>query len=133
MDHVDTCVVGGGVVGLAIARKLAVHSSELFVLEQASDFGQGVSSRNSEVIHAGIYYVQDSLKSRLCLRGKELLYEYCSQRGIAHKRCGKLIVATGDEDQDKLLAIADQAERNGVADLRFLEDALDLIGHGRRA
>lgn len=118
MDHVDTCVVGGGVVGLAIARKLAVHSSELFVLEQASDFGQGVSSRNSEVIHAGIYYVQDSLKSRLCLRGKELLYEYCSQRGIAHKRCGKLIVATQPDEEDILEGIVETAKTNGVDDLQ---------------
>ena len=100
MDHVDTCVIGGGVVGLAIARRLAVHSSELFVLEQETAFGQGVSSRNSEVIHAGIYYKQDSLKSRLCLRGKELLYEHCAQRGIAHRRCGKLIVATETSEEE---------------------------------
>lgn len=118
MDHVDTCVIGGGVVGLAIARRLAVHSSELFVLEQEAAFGQGVSSRNSEVIHAGIYYKQDSLKSRLCLRGKELLYEYCAQRGIAHRRCGKLIVATETSEEEILDGIDDTAKKNGVVDLQ---------------
>ncbi|MDG1205605.1 MAG: NAD(P)/FAD-dependent oxidoreductase [Pseudomonadales bacterium] len=118
MDHVDTCVIGGGVVGLAIARKLAVHSGELFVLEQESAFGQGVSSRNSEVIHAGIYYAQGSLKSRLCLRGKELLYEYCAQRGVAHNRCGKLIVATEQSEEEILHGIDDTAKKNGVVDLQ---------------
>ena len=94
VDFVDTCIVGGGVIGLAIGKSLSLLAKDLLVLEQADDFGQGISSRNSEVIHAGIYYPKDSLKARLCVRGKALLYEYCAQRSLQFKRCGKLIVAT---------------------------------------
>ena len=86
MDHVDTCVVGGGVIGLAIGRALSKVSTELLVLEQADDFGQGVSSRDSEVIHAGIYYPKDSLKSVFCRKGKWLLYDYCEKRNIPSRQ-----------------------------------------------
>ena len=114
VDQVDTCIVGAGVVGLAIARGLADLSPEIFVLEQAHEFGQGISSRNSEVIHAGIYYPKDTLKAVLCVRGKSLLYEYCQQRKISHRRCGKLIVATDAEEASALTSISDRAFNNGL-------------------
>src|SRR6267143_6241115 len=94
MERVDTIVIGAGVVGLACARALALAGREVIVLESESAIGTGTSSRNSEVIHAGIYYPRGSLKARLCVAGRERLYEFCRGRGIAHRRCGKLIVAT---------------------------------------
>ena len=94
MDKVDCIVIGAGVVGLAVARALALNGREVMVLEAANGIGTGISSRNSEVIHAGIYYPQGSLKAQLCVQGKQMLYDYCTQRGIGHSRCGKLIVAT---------------------------------------
>ncbi len=118
-DYVDTCVVGGGVIGLAIARELSRQAPETLVLEQAPEFGQGVSSRNSEVIHAGIYYPKNSLKSRFCLRGKNLLYEYCEQRKVDFRNCGKLIVATASEEEEILEGIRITAEGNGVDDLVY--------------
>ncbi|EWS65007.1 L-2-hydroxyglutarate oxidase LhgO [Hydrogenophaga sp. T4] len=93
MEQVDVVVIGAGVVGLAVARSMALAGREVMVLEREATIGTGTSSRNSEVIHAGIYYPQGSLKARLCVRGRALLYAYCSERGIAHRRCGKLIVA----------------------------------------
>lgn len=118
-DHIDTCVIGAGVVGLAVAKTLAPHCSELLVLEQLDQVGQGVSSRNSEVIHAGIYYPQNSLKSTLCIDGKELLYDYCTQRGIGHHRLGKLIVATTADEEQSLDNIKQQAQLCGVDDLTY--------------
>jgi L-2-hydroxyglutarate oxidase LhgO len=94
MERVEAVVVGAGVVGLAVARELARRGREVVVLEAASHIGSGTSSRHSEVIHAGIYYPQGSLKARMCVRGKELMYAYCAEHGVPHKRCGKLIVAT---------------------------------------
>ena len=88
MDKVDCIVIGAGVVGLAVARALALCGREVMVLEAANAIGTGTSSRNSEVIHAGIYYPSDSLKARLCVQGKQMLYDYCAQRGIGHSRCG---------------------------------------------
>ena len=88
MDKVDCVVVGAGVVGLAVARTLALQGREVMVLEAADAIGTGTSSRNSEVIHAGIYYPQGSLKARLCVEGKERLYSYCTERGVGHRRCG---------------------------------------------
>ena len=120
MNELDCVVVGAGVVGLAIARKLAESGHEVILLEAAERFGTGISARNSEVIHAGLYYPGNSLKARLCVRGRELLYAYCQSRGIAHRRCGKLIVATDAAQQDALHAIARQAADNGVDDLRWL-------------
>src|SRR5665647_3781300 len=96
MDQIDCVVVGAGVVGLAVARALALQGREVMVLEAAEAIGTGTSSRNSEVIHAGIYYPQGSLKARLCVEGKDMLYAYCAERGIGHSRCGKLMVATND-------------------------------------
>ncbi|PKO61303.1 MAG: FAD-dependent oxidoreductase [Betaproteobacteria bacterium HGW-Betaproteobacteria-18] len=122
MDQVDCVVVGAGVVGLAVARALALQGREVLVLEAANAIGTGTSSRNSEVIHAGIYYAPGSLKARLCVQGRALLYDYCQERGINHRRCGKLIVATSSAQVAQLQGIADQALRNGVADLRLLSD-----------
>jgi len=120
MEQVDTIVVGAGVVGLACARALAMAGREVLVLEQAAGIGMGVSSRSSEVIHAGIYYPTGMLKTQLCVRGKELLYEYCAARGVPHRRCGKLIVATADGQDAQLAALAARAAANGVDDLRPL-------------
>ncbi|WP_256376849.1 NAD(P)/FAD-dependent oxidoreductase [Diaphorobacter sp. HDW4A] len=113
-------LIGAGVVGLAVARALALQGREVLVLEAANAIGTETSSRNSEVIHAGIYYAQGSLKARLCVRGKELLYTYCEERGIAHRRCGKLIVATSPEQRAKLDSIAQHAAANGVNDMQLL-------------
>ncbi|HEX5389884.1 MAG TPA: FAD-dependent oxidoreductase, partial [Burkholderiaceae bacterium] len=93
-EAVDVVVVGGGAVGLAVARAFAQAGREVLVLERETAIGTGVSSRNSEVIHAGLYYEPGSLKARLCVRGKELLYAFCESHGVDHRRCGKLVVAT---------------------------------------
>ncbi|MGH6637450.1 MAG: NAD(P)/FAD-dependent oxidoreductase [Polaromonas sp.] len=120
MDKVDCVVIGAGVVGLAVARALALQGREVMVLEAADAIGTATSSRNSEVIHAGIYYPQGSLKARLCVEGKELLYAYCAARGIGHSRCGKLIVATSDAQVAQLQGIIAKAAANGVQDLVLL-------------
>jgi L-2-hydroxyglutarate oxidase LhgO len=120
MDQVECVVVGAGVVGLAVARALALSGSEVLVLEAAHAVGTGTSSRNSEVIHAGIYYPPGSLKARLCVRGNPMLYDYCAARGIHHQRCGKLIVATAPAQVASLQQIADQGLRNDVNDLVWL-------------
>jgi L-2-hydroxyglutarate oxidase LhgO len=120
MDSVDVVVIGAGVVGLAVARALALQGREVMVLEAADAIGTGTSSRNSEVIHAGIYYPQGSLKARLCVEGKELLYDYCAQRGLGHSRCGKLIVATHASQIPQLQAIIAKAAAYGVPDLTLL-------------
>jgi L-2-hydroxyglutarate oxidase LhgO len=119
-ETVDAVVVGAGVVGLAVGRALAQRGLETLVLERETAIGTGVSSRNSEVIHAGIYYPEGSLKARLCVRGKQLLYALCDSHGVNHRRCGKLIVATSPEQLDGLEALAAKAARNGVDDLRWL-------------
>lgn len=120
MDRVDCVVIGAGVVGLAVARALALQGREVMVLEAAEAIGTGTSSRNSEVIHAGIYYPQGSLKARLCVEGKGLLYDYCAERGIGHSRCGKLIVATSKAQVAQLQGIREKAAANGVNDLVLL-------------
>lgn len=123
MEHVDTIVVGAGVVGLAVARALAMAGREVVVLEAAETIGTEASSRNSEVIHAGIYYAKGSLKARLCVAGRDRLYAYCAERGIAHGRCGKLVVATSETEEPALAGIAAAAAANGVDDLRRLDAA----------
>lgn len=120
MDKVDAVVVGAGVVGLAVGRALARSGRETLVLERETAIGQGVSSRNSEVIHAGLYYPAGSLKARLCVRGKELLYAFCASHGVAHSRCGKLVVATDAAQLPGLQALQTKAAANGVHDLRWL-------------
>ncbi len=120
MERVDCVVIGAGVVGLAVARALALQGREVMVLEAADAIGTGTSSRNSEVIHAGIYYPKGLLKARLCVQGKALLYAYCAERGIGHSRCGKLIVATSQAQLAQLQGIIARAAANGVHDLVLL-------------
>jgi L-2-hydroxyglutarate oxidase LhgO len=120
MDQVDCVVIGAGVVGLSVARALALQGREVMVLESANAIGTGTSSRNSEVIHAGIYYTAGSLKARLCVQGKQMLYSYCAERGIGHRRCGKLIVATSEAQVAALQGIVAKAAANGVDDLVLL-------------
>ncbi len=117
---IDTVVVGAGVVGLAVARALAMRGAEVLVLEAEDRPGEGISSRNSGVIHAGMYYPTGSLKARCCVRGLTLMYEYCARRGVAHRRTGKLIVATDEDDRDALLALSARADANGV-ETRWIE------------
>tara|TARA_B100001093_G_scaffold420282_1_gene412137 strand:+ start:12811 stop:13929 length:1119 start_codon:yes stop_codon:yes gene_type:complete len=120
MDKIDCVVIGGGVVGLAITKKICESGLSCVVVDSQDSYGKGISSRNSEVIHAGIYYPKNSLKARLCLRGKELLYSYCKTKNISHNRCGKIIVASSSEDENKLKNISELASSNGVDDLIFL-------------
>jgi L-2-hydroxyglutarate oxidase LhgO len=115
MDRVDAVVIGAGVVGLAVGRALARHGLETIVLERENGIGTGTSSRNSEVVHAGIYYPAGSLKARLCVQGREQLYAFCQTHGVQAQRCGKLIVATSHEQQAALEAIRAKAALNGVA------------------
>ncbi len=122
-ERVQCLVVGAGVVGLAVARHLAMRGIEVVVLEAADAIGTETSSRNSEVIHAGIYYPRDSLKARLCVAGKHALYDYCASHGVPHRRCGKLIVATSDDEVAVLEEIRQRAAANGVGDLHFVEPA----------
>jgi L-2-hydroxyglutarate oxidase LhgO len=114
MERVDAVVIGAGVVGLAIARTLALRGREVLILEAAERFGSGASSRNSEVIHAGIYYPRGSLKARLCVAGRDRLYEFCREHGVAHRRCGKLIVASSESQLAGLGQIREAALANGV-------------------
>jgi L-2-hydroxyglutarate oxidase LhgO len=136
VDSVDAAVIGAGVIGLAVAAALAKAGREVIVLESADAIGTGTSSRNSEVIHAGIYYPADSLKARTCVEGRERLYPYCEAHGVGHRRCGKLIVATEESQIAGLEALQLKALANGVDDIRWMEDrdamalepALDCVG-----
>ena len=123
MEQIDAVVIGAGVVGLAVGRELALQGLEVMVLESENAIGTGTSSRNSEVIHAGIYYPAGSLKARLCVQGKQMLYAYCAERGVAHQRLGKLIVATSQEQVGQLAGIQAKAAANGVHDLRQISAA----------
>ena len=122
-ETVEAVVIGAGVVGLAIARALAIAGRETLILEAASSFGSEISSRNSEVIHAGLYYPTGSLKARLCLAGRDQLYAYCASRGVAHARLGKLIVASEPAQVPVLQNIQALAAANGVTDLIWLDAA----------
>ena len=119
MDYIHTCVIGGGVVGLAIARNLATLGRDVIVLDKELKYGQGISSRNSEVIHAGIYYPPNSLKAQFCVRGMQRLYEDCEEHKVEYKRCGKLIVSTETDEEERLCEIREKANANGVIDLEF--------------
>ena len=123
MEQADVVVIGAGVVGLAIARHLSLAGREVLVLESAEAIGTGVSSRNSEVLHAGLYYNQNSLKARFCVSGKHLLRAYCRERAIDLRQCGKLVVAEKPEELPELTGIMEQGARNGVDDLRILTAA----------
>ncbi|THF55893.1 NAD(P)/FAD-dependent oxidoreductase [Pseudothauera rhizosphaerae] len=123
MERIDCAVIGAGVIGLACARALASAGREVLILEAGDRFGGGSSSRNSEVIHAGLYYPTGSLKAALCVRGRELLYRYCAARNLPHRRCGKLVVATASAQEAGLDRIAQRAAANGVDDLVRLTGA----------
>ena len=118
-ERIDVLIVGAGVIGLAVGRALATRGREVVVLERHLSPGQETSSRNSGVIHSGIYYPTNSLKARLCVQGRDQLYAYCEARGINHRRCGKLIVAQASQIE-ALEKIRDKALKNGVTDLRWL-------------
>jgi len=120
MEDIEAVVIGAGVVGLAVARELALSGRDTLILEAADRIGSGISARSSEVIHAGIYYPQGSLKARLCVAGRERLYAFCRKHAVAHRRCGKLIVATEAAQRPGLEAIAQTARHNDV-DLLLLE------------
>jgi L-2-hydroxyglutarate oxidase LhgO len=120
MFKIEAVVVGAGVIGLSIARALAARGVEVLVLEKASGIGQGISSRNSEVIHAGLYYAPGSLKARLCVEGRRTLYQHCADRNVPHRRCGKLVVATTPEEDAALVAIKERAEANDVEDIALI-------------
>jgi L-2-hydroxyglutarate oxidase LhgO len=122
-ENVDCVVIGAGVVGLAVGRALAQSGREVIVLDGNAGIGEETSSRNSEVIHGGLYYPSGSLKARLCVSGKQMLYEYCEARQVPYKRCGKLIVATDASQLDRLKSLAAQASRNGVNDIERLDAA----------
>lgn len=119
MERVDCIVAGGGVIGLAVGRRMARAGLETIVLEREALPGSHTSSRNSEVVHSGIYYAPGSLKARLCVQGRGQLYEYCAARGVAHRRCGKLIVAVDEAECGTLRGYAQTAARNGVTDLEW--------------
>lgn len=123
MDSIHTVVVGAGVVGLAIARHLAMSGREVVILEREADFGTVTSARNSEVIHAGIYYEPGSVKARMCVEGKHRLYEFCATHGVAHRRCGKLIVAADASQAAGLEKIEQRGRAAGVADFQWLSAA----------
>lgn len=119
-EEIDVAVIGAGVVGLAVARALAMSGRDVVVIESEAAIGTGISSRNSEVIHAGLYYAPGSLKATLCVLGKALLYAYCETRHVGHKRLGKLLVASGEDAQGRLGAIRTNAVLSGVHDLELL-------------
>lgn len=119
----EAVVVGAGVVGLAIARALALRGIEVFVIEKAGGIGYGTSSRNSEVIHAGLYYKPGSLKARLCVDGRRALYQYCNEKRLPHKRCGKLVVAANASEEAYLDQLAQKAEANGVEEFELVNTA----------
>lgn len=121
VEKADCVVIGGGVVGIAVARQMALSGREVLVLEAASTFGTVTSSRNSEVIHAGIYYPPHSLKARLCVKGRNMLYEYCRLHDVPHRQVGKLIVATSPSENPVLEKLQMVGVGNGVTDLRMIE------------
>lgn len=123
MDHIQTVVIGAGVVGLAIARQLALSGHDVLILEREKVIGSGISARNSEVIHAGLYYPQGSLKARHCVDGRKRLYDFCRTHHVPHKQCGKLIVASDESQVPQLEKILQSGRANGVEDLVLLDQA----------
>ena len=130
---VNISIIGAGVIGLAIARKLSEDHSDVVVLERHASFGQETSSRNSEVIHSGIYYPKNSLKAVLSVKGNQMLYEFCNENNVPHQRCGKLIIAQNDAQLTELLSIRKKGEINGVQEIQLLseKEIADLEPHIR--
>ena len=123
LNKFEVVVIGAGVIGLAIARSIAQRGREVLVLERQDGIGQETSSRNSEVIHAGIYYTPGGLRARLCVDGRRALYRYCADRGVPYRRCGKLVVATTSEEEPALQALCERVESNGVEDIELIGSA----------
>lgn len=121
MTDIDAIIIGAGVIGLATARELSMRGLSVIILESGKEFGSATSSRNSEVIHAGLYYPAGSLKARLCVEGRERLYDFCRSHGVAHRRCGKLIVATNDDETPLLAALDAKGKANGCNDLELID------------
>lgn len=120
MEKVDVTIIGAGAIGLAIANELSQYYKNIILLEKNESFGKETSSRNSEVIHAGIYYLENSLKAKLCVEGKSMLYEFLDKHSIPFKKCGKYIVAVEKNEIKSLEALKEQAEKNDVCDLKFI-------------
>jgi len=120
LDEIECAVIGAGVVGLAAARAMAIAGKEVIIIEAEDAIGTATSSRNSEVIHAGIYYSKDSLKAKMCVAGNKMLYEYCPSHGVPHQACGKMIVATDESQHETLKDLKQKGEDNGVNDLTWL-------------
>ena len=123
MDRVNVLVIGGGVVGCAVARELAARWKDVFLVEGAPYLGAGASTRNSGVIHSGIYYPPGSLKATLCVRGNPLMHEFCAAHGVPHRACGKLVVASSESEMPALEALSANGQTNGVPGLRLVDRA----------
>jgi L-2-hydroxyglutarate oxidase LhgO len=121
MEQIDAVIVGAGAVGLAIAANIARENRETYVLEKETTYGQGTSSRNSEVIHAGIYYLKGSLKAKLCVKANPMIYEICEKQDIPYSRVGKLIIANGEEEIKQLEGIIANARECGARDLELID------------
>ena len=119
--EVENLVVGAGVIGLAIGAELARRGRSIFVIEAGSNVGCGISSRNSEVIHSGVYYPTNSLKHLLCVEGRRRLYAYCESHGVAYRKCGKMVVAIDDHEAGELTALARRAEQNNVENVEIVD------------
>src|SRR3990172_7703240 len=122
MERANVVIIGGGIVGCAIAPQLAARTSDVFVLEQMPRVGMATSTRNSGVIHSGIYYAPGSLKARHCVEGSRLTYEFCTAHGVPHQRTGKFVVATTAEEEQELHALLARGRENGVSDLELVTD-----------
>src|SRR5580658_8427062 len=122
-EQANVVIIGGGVVGCAIARALSKRWSDVFLLEALPKLGMGASSRNSGVIHSGLYYPPGSLKAKLCVRGNRLTYEFCEANGVPHKNTGKLVVASSPAEAEKLSALVENGRANGVENLRIVDRA----------
>jgi len=123
MDQVNVLIIGGGLVGCAVARELAARWKDVFLVEGAPYLGAGASTRNSGVIHSGIYYPPGSLKATLCVRGNRLTHEFCAAHGVPHRACGKLVVASSEAEMPALEALCATGQKNGVVGLRLVDRA----------
>jgi L-2-hydroxyglutarate oxidase LhgO len=122
MEKVDIVIIGAGVVGLAIGSEITRKKRDVYILEKESSYGKETSSRNSEVIHAGLYYPKDSLKARLCVDGNPMVYQICKKNNVAYKRIGKMIVATKKEEEKQLEKLLQQGRANGITNLKIIDE-----------